>query len=238
MMVKSQNMRSQNYAIKAMTSFMAEPTLSLNVLADAVQNAGSKKGMANLGKAVATFALSAAAQAAVKAIMSSGRSPDKKKKLGEQFYIKWANMFMSEVDPLTLIPGYSDIVELRKNGELADDAWSVIGKIKTALDMTGKWITGKSTDFYRNFEDTFGQLAQLFTNVPLKNLMRDGRAIYNFFNPETYAQRDYSPEVVKYGIAENFWNADNMIGVVNKYLKEMGGSMKRNRLGTRTKRMN
>jgi hypothetical protein len=222
MMVKSQNMRSQNYALKAMTSFMAEPTLSLNVLADAVQNAGTKGGMANVGKAVGTFVISAAMQALVKAVMSSGRSPDKKKKFEEQFLTKWHSMFISEVDPLTLVPGYSDIIELLKNGELADDAWSALGKLKTIVQTGIKWGTGKSADHYRNFEDTVGQLAQLFTNVPVKNLMRDGRAIYNFFNPETYAQRETSSAMTEYGIKDSFYTADNMIGLVNSYLQMAG----------------
>jgi len=222
LMVKSQNMRSQNYAIKAMTSFMAEPTLSLNVLADAVQNARSKEGMANLGKAVATFVLSAAAQAAVKAIMSSGRSPDKKKRLEEQFWTKWFSMFMSEADPLTLIPGYSDLIELAKNGELADDAWSVIGKLKTVLDTTGKWITGKNTDLWRNLEDTVGQVVQLFSEVPAKNISRDIRAMINFFKPGTYADREHSDAMVKYGIYDSIASMDNIIGVVNKYLQDYG----------------
>ena len=222
MMVKSQNMRSTNYAIKAMTSFMAEPSLSLNVLADAVRNFNEKGGKLNMGKAAATFIMSAALQALVKAIMSSGRSPDKKKKFEEQFLTKWHSMFMSEVDPLTLIPGYSDIIELFKNGELADDAWGALGKFKTIAQTGIKWATGKSNDHYRNFEDTVGQLAQLMTNVPLKNLMRDARAIYNFFNPETYAKREYSSAMTKYGIKDSFYTADNMIGLVNSYLQMAG----------------
>ena len=219
MMVKSQNMRSQNYAVKAMTSFMAEPTLTLNVLADAVQNFGSEGGKKNMAKAVTTFVMSAAAQALVKAIMSSGRSPDDKKRLSEQFLTKWHSMFISEVDPLTLIPGYSDIIEVLKNGELADDAWSVFGKLRTVF-RTGIKMFAKGEYNHRNFEDTIGQLAQLFSNVPLKNLMRDARAIYNFMDPEAYAQRDYSSAVTKYGIKESFYSADNLIGLVNSYLKD------------------
>jgi hypothetical protein len=178
--------------------------------------------MANLGKAVATFVLSAAAQAAVKAIMSSGRSPDKKKRLEEQFWTKWFSMFMSEADPLTLIPGYSDLMELAKNGELADDAWSVIGKLKTVLDTTGKWITGKNTDLWRNLEDTVGQVVQLFSEVPAKNISRDIRAMINFFKPGTYADREHSDAMVKYGIYDSIASMDNIIGVVNKYLQDYG----------------
>lgn len=221
-MVKSQNMRSKNYAIKAMTSFMAEPTLSLNVLADAVQNAKEKGGKAKLAKAAATFLLSAAAQAAAKALMSSGRSPDKRKTWEEQFLTKWASMFISEANPMGLIPGFSDIVEVLKNGELTDDAIGVLGKIQTIWQKSMNWISGKDTDTYRSIEDTFGQVFQLFTNVPVKNLMRDGRAMYNFFNPNTYADRETSSAVIKYGILDAIHTQDNLTGVINKYMNLAG----------------
>lgn len=221
-MVKSQNMRSKNYAIKAMTSFMAEPTLSLNVLADAVQNAKEKGGKAKLAKAAATFLLSAAAQAAAKALMSSGRSPDKRKTWEEQFLTKWASMFISEANPLGLIPGFSDIVEVLKNGELTDDAIGVLGKIQTIWQKSMNWISGKDTDTYRSIEDTFGQVFQLFTNVPVKNLMRDGRAMYNFFNPNTYAKRETSGAVIRYGILDAIHTQDNLTGVINKYMNLAG----------------
>ena len=225
-MVKSQNMRSKNYAIKAMTSFMAEPTLSLNVLADAVQNYSEKGGKANLANAGATFIMSAVMQALVKALMSSGRTPDKKKTWKEQFLAKWLSMFMSEANPASLIPGYSDMIELLKNGELKDDAMGVIGKFKTITETMMNWATGKSDNHYRNVEDTVGQIAQLFTDVPLKNLMRDARAMYNFFNPDTYAKRDTSGAVIKYSMLDAIHSADNLAGVINSYLTKADAGYK------------
>ena len=219
MMVKSQNMRSQNIGMKTLTSFMAEPTLSLNVLADAVQNFNEKGGKLKFARALTTFLLSAAAQAAVKAAMSSGRSPDDKKRFEEQFLAKWHSMFISEADPLSLIPGYSDLVEVIKNGELADDAWSALGKLQTIGTTAIKALSGKSDNLYRDIEDTIGQFIQLRTSIPMKNLMRDARAIYNFINPDTYAKRDFSSAAVKYAIKNSFYDADNIIGTVNKYLK-------------------
>lgn len=218
-MVKSQNMRTRNPFIKSITSFMAEPTLSLNVLSDAVKNAGQKGGKTNLAKAGATFLLSAALQALVKGLMSSGRSPDKKKTWEEQFLAKWFTAFMSEANPLSLIPGYSDLIELLKNGELSNDALGVIGKVKTITQTTINGLTGKGKGAYRDMEDTVGQLAQIFSNVPVKNLMRDARAMYNYFNPDTYANRATSAAVIKYSVKDAFYTADNMLGVVNAYLQ-------------------
>jgi hypothetical protein len=141
-LVKSSNMRSQNLGMKVLTSFMAEPTLSLNVLADAVRNAKEKGGMETLAKAGATFMLSAVCQSLVKGLMGSGRTPDDKKTWWENFLNTWYSAFMSEANPMGLIPGYSDMVELIKNGDLQDDAMGAVGKIFSVLDRIGQMTEG------------------------------------------------------------------------------------------------
>lgn len=221
-LVKSSNMRSKNIAAKIVTSFMAEPTLTLNVLSDAVLNVGEKGGKANLAKAGATYVLSAVCQALVKGAMGSGRSPDDKKTWFENFMYRFGNSLISEIDPLNLIPGYSDIMETLKNGELNDDAMGAIGKLKNIADAAGKWISGESEDIFRSVEDTVGQLAQMFTNVPAKNLMRDVRAMINWFTGDKYAQRETSAAVLKYQAEASLFTADNMVGVVNSWLGNAG----------------
>jgi len=225
-LTKSQNMRSNNYAMKLLTSFMAEPTLSLNVLGDAVANIGQKGGKATMAKAGATFLLSAVAQAAVKAFMGAGRSPDEKKTFWENVLNKFGYNIISEANPVSMIPGYSDVIEILKEGELKDDAMGVLGKFKSIIDTTQKALKGEGKGVYRDIEDSAGQLAQLFTNVPVKNLMRDARAMYNWFKPGTYAERETSPAVLKYQAADTLANADNLLGVINGWLGAAGYEQK------------
>ena len=221
-MVKSQNMRSNNFAMKVITSFMAEPTLSLNVLADAVRNVNEKGGKGVLASAVGTFLLSAALQAAFKGVMGSGRSPDEKKTWWENFLYKWWTAFIGEANPMSLIPGYSDVIEVAKSGKLADDAMGVLGKIKTVIDTARDTISGKKEFGYRTIEDTAAQLAQLFTNIPAKNLMRDGRAIYNWVTQEPYANRQSSGAVIRKQTEAALFNADNLMGTINAWLGDAG----------------
>ena len=225
---KSSNMRSPNLGMKVLTSFMAEPTLSLNVLEDAVRNVREKGGKALLGKAGATFMLSAVMQALVKGIMSAGRSPDDKKTAGENFLYKWMQAFISEANPISLIPGYSDLIEVLKNGELTDDAMSVIGKLKSVIDTAKKAASGEGKGWYRDLEDTAGQLAQLFTNVPAKNLMRDARAMLTWFGgaelvgSKGFAQRESSWAVIRMQTRKALTEADNLYGVINTWLGDAG----------------
>ena len=225
-MVKSSNMRSQKWQLKMLTSFMAEPTLSLNVLADAVGKikAGDKGAIGNAAKAGATFLLSAVMQAVVKGLFGSGRTPDEKKTWEENFLYKLQYNLMNEANPFSLIPGYSDLVELMKNGELSDDAMGAIGKIFAVWDTVSDMANGKGRGWYRDIEDTAGQLSQLFTNVPLKNLMRDARAMYNWIVQDTYAKRDTSGAVLKYQAIAGIHTADSLLGALNKKLGEAGYS--------------
>jgi len=227
-LVKSSNMRSNNLSMKILTSFMAEPTLSLNVLADAARNIRDKGGKTLAAKAAATFLISAALQAAVKGLMGSGRTPDDKKTWEENFLYKYIQAFLSEANPISLIPGYGDLIELLKNGELSDDAMSVIGKFKSILETSRDALSGKGKGWYRDLEDTAGQMAQLFTNIPAKNILRDLRAAATWFGgneligTKGYANRPTSGAVIRYQTESAIMTADNMLGVINSLMGDAG----------------
>ena len=224
-LVKSSNMRSDHYWVKSLTSFMAEPTLTLNVLADSVRMAknGEKGGMGMVGKAAGTFLLSAVLQAAVKGLMGSGRTPDEKKTWLENFLYRFWYNFQNEADPIQLVPGFSDVVTLMKEGKLNDDAMGAIGKIFSSSKTFANMLLGNEDILsHRNWEDSAAQLMQLFTGVPLKNIMRDGRAMWNWTIAKPYAQRDTNPNVLKYQMTDATMDADNLIGVVNKWLGDAG----------------
>lgn len=223
-LVKSANMRSDNYWVKSLTSFMAEPTLTLNVLADAVREAksGTKEGRKLLAMAGTTYILSAVMQAFFKGLIGSGRNPDDKKNWDENFLYRFWSNFINEADPVQLIPGYNDLVTLLKDGELEDDAMGALGKLFTAGKGTIDVLLGNGNKgVYRDLEDSVGQLAQLFTNLPAKNIMRDARAMYNFI-AQPYAKRPTSASVLLNQTKELTANADNMLGVINKWFGDAG----------------
>lgn len=228
-MVRSANMRSDSKFMKNMTSFMAEPTLTLNMLADAVRQVKAKKpgAIKTMAATGAATILSAVMQAAVKGAAGAGRNPDDDKTALENFLYRFGNSAISEMDPLTMIPGYSDLITLLKEGELADDAMGSVGKMlkaaKSIPDVAKNLITGDSSKgIYRDIEDSVAQLTQLFTNLPFKNLMRDARMMYNWVIDQQFAERANSAAVIKYQAIDSLANADNLAGVINKYLVEAG----------------
>jgi len=229
-LVKSQNMRSNHWYMKTITSFMAEPTLSLNVLADAMRNIKEKGGKKNAAKALATFVLSAAAQAAAKALFSTGRSPDKKKTEEENYLYRLSYNLIGELNPLGLIPGYSQLIDTLQNGELTDNSMSVIAKAKDAFNnLAGLFTNTTDKNWYRKTEDSIGQLLQLATDIPAKNFMRDFRAMVNLFSGGraqgltggTYAQRGTSGAVLKYQL-KDLVATEDIIGLINAELGAAG----------------
>lgn len=229
-LVKSANMRNQNPGVKMLTSFMAEPTLTANVLADAVRSAVRKEkgGKLLLARAGATFILSAVMQAAIKGAFGAGRNPDESKNEWENFlYRFWSNLF-GEIDPLTLVPGYSTAIDLLKGSDISDNALGMVGKIfdagKTGVDAL---LGTKSKGAWRDVEDSVGQLMQIFTGLPAKNLMRDARAMYNFVtgkfeSTSPYAWRPTNTNITGNQFMEKLMTADNLLGVVNQWLGDAG----------------
>lgn len=230
-LVKSQNMRdTKSWVRKTMTNFMAEPTLTLNVLADAFRNIKEPGGKANAAKAVALFLLSAAGQAGIKATLGAGRSPDKDKTQWENWLYKFWYNLISEVNVANLVPGYRDIVDVFTNGELKDDEWSILGKARDVFKNVVSLFDGKDNkNWYRALEDSVGQFMQISTNAPLKNMMRDFRAMINFFSGGraqaltggSYADRASSAAVMKYQFIDTLMNTD-LVGAVNATLKYAG----------------
>ena len=225
-LVKSKNMRSTNPVIRRMTSFMGEPTLTINTIADAYANRKEKGGTRHLINTLALFALGAAAQAAVKGIMGSGRTPDKKKNFEENFLYRFESYLMNEINPFSNIPGYSDLISVLKEEDINDDAYSVLTKLFKSISTLEEWLTGKEGDPYRYMEDSVGVMAQIFSRIPVKNIMRDMRAMYNWFIEKPYADRPTSPAVLKYQARDVFFTADNLTGVINTRLGEKGWETK------------
>jgi hypothetical protein len=161
-------------------------------------------------------------QAAVKGLMGSGRTPDEKKTWLENFMYRFEYNFLNEADPLQLIPGFSDLITLLKGGELKDDAYGTIKKMMSAATGTVDMLIGKNELSWRNVEDSAGQLMQLYTGVPAKNIMRDLRAMWNWTIEQPYAERESSAAIMKGQAEDLFYNADNLIGTLNKWLGDAG----------------
>ena len=116
------------------------------------------------------------------------------------------------------------------DGELKDDAMGVIGKAVESVDKIFNLATGQTKKgTYRDLEDSLGQLVQYATNIPAKNIMRDFRAMVNWFSGGTasgftgdsYAQRETSGVVLRYQFIDTLLSED-LLGLLNDRLMDAG----------------
>ena len=121
---------------------------------------------------------------------------------------------------MNLVPGYNDLITLLKEGKLEDDALGMAGKIAKAFQTAGDMF--KEGAEYKDYENGVGQIIQLFTKLPAKNIMRDLRAMYNFFIGKPYADREDSAAVIQMQAKEALMTADNLLGVLMAKLNDAG----------------
>lgn len=191
---RSQGMRSTEIAAKMMTSFMAEPTRTYNMMrtafaqARAMAQAGDKKEAGKLaGKATTVFIANAMVCGAAAAVADAIRDQftgDDDDKDYESFFEAWYKStienFKDNANPLGMIPFVKDIWQLQDwdSSNMAYEGWeSLMHSIKTLEEvMTGK---SKSTPEKAIWE--FVKSIGLITGVPIKNGARELEGLANLF---------------------------------------------------------
>ncbi|MBQ0037460.1 MAG: hypothetical protein KBS74_02185 [Clostridiales bacterium] len=204
-LTRSENMRSKSGVMKMATSFMAEPTVTLNMVAESVHNLrnrtpGAKKA---LGRIMGAVLVSILLNNLLKAIVTAPRDKDEDKTYAEKYAKKFAGGIANDINPLTYIPVVSDLVDVF-DGYSAEvpyiqpfeTAWEGISKLAEDTDgfkdilYEGDW-SGVSVD---GVADAVNGIAGLF-GIPAKNVWRDARSVVTLFK-ETAPIRDTTVDSV------------------------------------------
>lgn len=170
---RSANMRSKDTGMKMATAFMAEPTTSLNMLQNALIQGkrGNKKAAA---KAVGGVISSMILNSILVSIVYAGRDDDEDKTYAEKYISTLTEELLDSFNPLTLIPFVKDIVSIAQGYDVERSDMAVI------TDLINAWnkLDSDNRSVYRKVEDFGGAIAAIF-GLPIKNVMRDVRGMYN-----------------------------------------------------------
>ena len=194
---RSHAMRSKNTLTKMATAFMAEPTLTYNMVRDGMRRAkeelrlGNKKAAGKIaGRTVAVFALSAWATAAAAAIWDAvrGKAPGGDDDDEEQgFFDMWFdNMIENLKDNLNLLNNIyyvKDVVSLLQGWDqrnLGLQGWKHFAD--AFRQLKGEKVYSKLS-WYENILAGVGYL----TGRPYKTMMTDGKAVFKMFGLTTPA---------------------------------------------------
>ena len=176
---RSQTMRDKSTGAQMLTAFMSEPTVSLNLLMNAAEQAktGGKEGKRFAAGAVAAFVGSVALNSLLKSFVTAARDDDEEETYFEKYVTAATDNFLSDVFPPNLIPLIKDVVSICEGYTVERADMNLFSDLAKSIS----YLNSESKTDYEKFESVLGSLAA-FLGLPVKNVLRDGRAVYNLCN--------------------------------------------------------
>ena len=176
---RSQMMRSKSTGAQMLTAFMSEPTVSLNLLMNAAREAktGTKEGKQYAKRAVAAFVGSVLLNSLLKSFVTAARDDEEDKTYLEKYVGNFAQNFVSDVNPLGLIPFVKDVISVFEGYTVERADMNLFSDLAQSI----KTLNSETKTDYEKVESVLGSLAA-FLGLPVKNVLRDGRAVYNLYN--------------------------------------------------------
>lgn len=173
---RSANMRSKDTGMKMATAFMGEPTTSLNMLENALiqgKRGNKKEAVKAIGGVISSMILNAI----LVSIVYAGRDDDEEKTYAEKYVNTLTEELLDSFNPLTLIPFAKDLVSIAQGYDVERSDMAVV------TDLINAWnnLDSDNRSTYRKVEDFGGAIAAIF-GLPVKNVMRDARGMYNTVN--------------------------------------------------------
>lgn len=169
---RSGYMRSKDVGAKMFTAFMAEPTTTLNILEDAVMKAfrGNPKFMA---RAITSCLASSLINSALVSVVYAMRD-DEDEEYWKKYLSTLGETAIDNINPLNMMPYIRDI-------------WSMVEGYRVSRSDLTLWqeiiwdINKLNKNGYAKFEDWVNVITSIsqVTGIPLKNLLRDARGIWN-----------------------------------------------------------
>lgn len=187
-MTRSQAMRDTKGLSTFTTAFMAEPTLSYNMLLDAyavyeneARRTGSKgkawkKSGGIITRALIAYTAANFAAALAEGVMDGLRDDDEYETFLEKFYEHFKENFWQDMNPLTKLPFVKDVlsyIDGYDNTRL-DTEWAA--NLVKSLEL---WQDKKGgSTLYGNLYNSMKAVSQI-TGLPISNMMREVATIWN-----------------------------------------------------------
>lgn len=177
---RSNLMRSQDGIAKAITVFKSEPTLSLNMLYDALSGWKNKRhtGM-HRGRIIGSVLASQILAGAMAALAQAWNDDDDKRTAIEKYADRATGNIVDNLNPLKMIPLVSDIVSMCEGYDVARPDMEIVGDvINYSKSFFDKAFDPDKALGWKDYENFLGTIANL-VGIPAKNLLREGRRTWN-----------------------------------------------------------
>ena len=202
---RSQVMRNTDTMSKMVTSFMAEPTRTFNMMrtqyaeaAELWQEGNKVAAISKMNKATSVFLINAAAVSAAAAVADTlrGRAPDDD---DDDSWLKnfFAN-FWGNVNPLNMIPVVKDIwgyTDGWGTSNMAMEGWEKL--VQSAMNLA----QNRDAESFKTFAEGLGYV----TGLPVKNVIREADSIFKAFGIDVFAAEESDGEKKEKSIFEKIW---------------------------------
>ena len=190
-LAKSSNMRSKSALMNMWTAFMAEPTTSINMLADAFRK-GKKGNKKYAAKALGAVFGSVALNAALVSLVYAMRDDDEDETFEEKYLSRVTTELVDGVIPITYIPFLKDVWSIMQGFDIERADMSLINELvgavqevaetisKDTSDMTDEELSAHQKDVFEALWGIVDSIASL-AGIPEKNIRRDTKGIINLF---------------------------------------------------------
>ena len=173
---RSALMRSKDTGVKMATSFMAESTTSINMVEDALikgKNGDKTFARREIGSVIASQILNSI----LVAFVYAARDDDEEKTYLEKYLGHMSSGIVEGLNPGNYLPFIRDIISIAQGYDVERSDMSI------ASDIFNSWkkLSSSTLSPYRKVENFVGSIAMIF-GLPVKNIMRDARGIYNTIN--------------------------------------------------------
>lgn len=179
---KSQIMRHKDGATRSLTSFMAEPIKTYNMLRNAVASKAPKA----IIRTSAVFVVSAAANAALAAVVDAMRSlsgdDDKDKSYGERWMDSFIQNMADNANPLNLVPYLRDLVNACAGYSSNKDETVWMTSTVKACQEIYKAVNGDSKKTPAQITALCAKAISQMSGIPVANAFRTVDSIYNEIN--------------------------------------------------------
>ena len=192
-LARSANMRSKDTGMKMATAFMAEPTTSINMVADALRK-GKKGNKKYARRAIGSVVASVILNSFLVSFVYAARDDDEDESYAEKYLSAFVSGIVDGVNPATYIPFLKDIVSIVQGYDVERSDMAVISDLWSAWQKLGR----DDVSAWMKVEGFVGSICQIF-GLPVKNIMRDVRSLYQVYDTMVNGE-DTTMAGIKYAI--------------------------------------